>query len=67
MNRADPFFERDATGWQFINVANGHVDLNFNLVQQHRTRRCVSMPKSKQPEDTRYQAENSRIPPQSHY
>ncbi len=31
MNRADPFFDRDATGWQFINLANGHVDLNYTL------------------------------------
>jgi len=25
----NPFFERDATGWQFINIANGHVDLQY--------------------------------------
>ena len=26
MNRADPFFERDATGWQFIDVNTGRVE-----------------------------------------
>lgn len=31
MNRADPFHERDATGWQMINVNSGRVDLAFNL------------------------------------
>jgi 3',5'-cyclic AMP phosphodiesterase CpdA len=31
MNRADPFFERDATGWQVINVNTGRVDLAYNL------------------------------------
>ena len=31
MNRADPFFERDATGWQFINMHTGNVDLNYVL------------------------------------
>jgi 3',5'-cyclic AMP phosphodiesterase CpdA len=31
MNRADPFFERDATGWQMINVNTGRVDLAYNL------------------------------------
>ena len=31
MNRADPFFERDATGWQMININTGRVDLAYNL------------------------------------
>ena len=31
MNRADPFFERDATGWQFIDVHTGRVALKYNL------------------------------------
>jgi 3',5'-cyclic AMP phosphodiesterase CpdA len=31
MNRADPFFERDATGWQMINVNTGRVGLAYNL------------------------------------
>ena len=31
MNRADPFVERDATGWQFIDLHSGNVDLHYVL------------------------------------
>ncbi len=31
MNRADPFFERDATGWQFIDLHSGRADLSYTL------------------------------------
>lgn len=66
MNRADPFFERDATGWQFINVANGNVDLQYTLY--NNTSRLVRFnPKTKRPEDAAYQPENARIVPQSHF
>jgi len=66
MNRADPFFERDATGWQFINVANGNVDLQYTLY--NNTSRLVHFnPKTKRPEDAAYQPENARILPQSHF
>lgn len=66
MNRADPFFERDATGWQFINVANGHVDLHYLLPEN--TDRSVGFDKAvKKPVDAEYQSEGARIPPQSHF
>ncbi|MFA6162631.1 MAG: metallophosphoesterase [Methylobacter sp.] len=66
MNRADPFFERDATGWQFINMANGNVDLNFTL--DNNTSRVVRYnKKQKRPEDVVYQDEKARIVPQTHY
>ena len=66
MNRADPFFERDATGWQFINVASGKVDVHFNLYSN--TARTVAFnTKTGQPEDQEYQASDKRIPPQTHY
>jgi len=66
MNRSDPFFERDATGWQFINVANGHVDLNYLLPEN--TDRSVGFDKdAKNPVDKQYQSEGARIPPQSHF
>jgi len=66
MNRADPFFERDATGWQLINMANGNVDINFTLY--NNSERSVRFNKAnKQPEDSRYQEENARIPGQQHY
>jgi hypothetical protein len=66
MNRADPFFERDATGWQFINMGNGNVDMQFTLYDNND--RSVGFNKTnKRPEDKAYQDENSRIPPQNHY
>jgi 3',5'-cyclic AMP phosphodiesterase CpdA len=66
MNRADPFFERDATGWQFINVANGRVDLHYSL--DSNTSRTVAFNKAKKrPEDTLYASEAERITPQKHY
>jgi 3',5'-cyclic-AMP phosphodiesterase len=38
MNRADPFFERDATGWQFINLHTGRADVSYLLPNnQNRT------------------------------
>ena len=66
MNRADPFFERDATGWQFINLANGRVDLHYTLYSNNsRTVRFNTV--KKHPEDTVYQSKDARIPPQNHY
>ncbi|MDD5410569.1 MAG: metallophosphoesterase [Methylobacter sp.] len=66
MNRADPFFDRDATGWQFINLANGNADLNFTLY--NNTSRVVRYnEKQKRPEDVVYQDEKARIVPQTHY
>jgi 3',5'-cyclic AMP phosphodiesterase CpdA len=66
MNRADPFDERDATGWQFMNLNSGRVDLSFNLYANDS--RKVSFDHDKgHPVDTSYQDENARIPPQKHY
>ena len=31
MNRADPFFERDATGWELIDVNTGRVAMHYKL------------------------------------
>jgi len=66
MNRADPFSERDATGWQFINLASGNVDMHYNLYN-NASRTIAYNKKSGHPEDTGYQAEDKRIPPQNHY
>jgi 3',5'-cyclic AMP phosphodiesterase CpdA len=66
MNRADPFFERDATGWQFINMHSGRVDVHYQLPDN--TNRIVAFDEhSGKPIDTRYQDPASRIPPQKHY
>jgi 3',5'-cyclic-AMP phosphodiesterase len=66
MNRANPFFERDATGWQFIDVNTGRVTLKYNLYDN--TNRVVAFnAKTRQPEDTVYQDAKRRIAPQEHY
>lgn len=54
MNRADPFFERDATGWQMINVNSGRVDLAFNLYN-NKSRTVAFDPKRGHPVDTQLQ------------
>ncbi len=65
MNRADPFNERDATGWQLVDVHSGRVDVNFNLYGNQN--RSVKFNETKnQPEDTRYST-HSRTPAQKHY
>lgn len=66
MNRADPFFERDATGWQFINVQTGNVDASY-LLPDNQNRTVAFNPRARYPEDTKYQEPSSRIPPQTHY
>lgn len=66
MNRADPFSERDATGWQFVDVHSGRVELEYTLYDN--TNRRVGFNAAKgQPEDLSYQALARRIPPQTHY
>jgi 3',5'-cyclic AMP phosphodiesterase CpdA len=66
MNRADPFFERDATGWQFVDVHTGRVALKYNLYDN--TNRTVAWnPATGRPEDPAFQDPAKRIPPQVHY
>jgi 3',5'-cyclic AMP phosphodiesterase CpdA len=66
MNRADPFQERDATGWQFINMDTGNVDVHYQLPDNNK--RVVAFnKKSGRPEDTRYQDEANRTVTQRHY
>ncbi len=66
MNRADPFFERDATGWQFINTHTGDVDVHY-LLPDNRNRVVAFDAEAGHPVDAAYQSEKSRIPPQRHY
>ena len=65
MNRADPFFERDATGWQFIDVPAAVAAL-VQALQQHLAQGAFN-PRTGQPEDTVFQDPAKRIPPQDHY
>jgi Icc protein len=66
MNRADPFFERDATGWQLIDLDSGRVAMDYNLY--NNTNRVVAYdPKQGKPVDKKFQDPSNRIPPQTHY
>jgi Icc protein len=65
MNRADPFKERDGTGW-------GHLDLNDGVVHHYELwentpRTLREGGEMRSPEDTEYQDLAKRILPQSHY
>jgi 3',5'-cyclic AMP phosphodiesterase CpdA len=66
MNRADPFHERDATGWQFIDIATGHIAMTLNLFN-NRQRTVAFNPETGRPEDIDYQDPANRIPPQTHF
>jgi 3',5'-cyclic AMP phosphodiesterase CpdA len=66
MNRADPFFERDATGWQMIDMEDGRVAVRYNLYS-NKNRTVAYNPETGRPEDADYQDPNSRIAPQDHY
>jgi 3',5'-cyclic AMP phosphodiesterase CpdA len=66
MNRADPFNERDATGWQFMNMHSGRVDLEFNLY--NNTNRTVAFNEEKgHPEDTVFDDPDNRKSAQQHF
>ncbi len=65
-NRADPFFERDATGWQLLDIASGRAALRYELY--NNTNRTVGFnPETGQPEDSAFQDEQGRVAPQSHF
>jgi 3',5'-cyclic AMP phosphodiesterase CpdA len=66
MNRADPFFERDATGWQFIDMRNGKVGMHYQL-PDNKNRSVVFNSTAGKPQDVNYQDYGSRIPPQTQY
>lgn len=66
MNRADPFDERDATGWQYINMNSGRVTARYQL--QSNTNRTVAFnTKTNRPEDLSFQKPDARIEPQKHF
>ncbi len=66
MNRADPFHERDATGWQLIDVHTGRATLSYRLF--NNTDRVIR-PNSDtgMPEDAQLQDVASRVASQRHY
>lgn len=66
MNRADPFFERDATGWQFIDVHTGNVAMKYQL-PNNEDRAVAFNPSTGRPEDEEFQNPKNQRPPQAHY
>ncbi|MGE0761907.1 MAG: metallophosphoesterase [Bdellovibrionales bacterium] len=66
MNRADPFDERDATGWQYINMNTGRVAARYQLAS-NQNRTVAFNSKTGRPEDVSFQKPSSQIPPQTHY
>jgi 3',5'-cyclic AMP phosphodiesterase CpdA len=66
MNRADPFFERDATGWQMIDIADGRVAAEYNLYN-NQNRRVAFNHETGRPEDITFQDAANQVPPQEHY
>ena len=66
MNRGNPFFERDATGWQLIDLNSGRTAMRYNLY--NNTNRTVKYnPETGQPEDVQFQQPSSRVVPQIRY
>lgn len=66
MNRADPFFERDATGWQFIDVHTGRADVSY-LLPDNKNRTVAYSEKAGHPVDTGSRKTDERLPPQKHF
>jgi 3',5'-cyclic AMP phosphodiesterase CpdA len=66
MNRANPFHERDATGWQMLDLNSGRLTMRYSLF--NNTDRTVAYnPVTGRPEDKDFQNPARRIPPQEHY
>ncbi len=66
MNRADPFFERDATGWQFVNLHTGNIDVHYQLPDN--SPRVVAFDTARgHPVDRHHQDPAHRLPTQDHY
>lgn len=65
MNRADPFKERDGTGWGSVAFDGGSAH-HYEL-WENSPRTVKKTGKMKHPEDEKYQNPAERIPPQTHY
>ena len=64
MNRADPFHERDATGWQYIDIWNGNATEHF-VLPDNKPRSVGFDEKLGRPVDKMFAS--ASIPPQEHY
>lgn len=66
MNRADPFHERDATGWSFVNTETGKTEHNYQL-WNNENRQVYFDSTTGKPVDRKFQDEKNQILPQTHY
>ncbi len=66
MNRGDPFFERDATGWQLIDVNSGRIAARYQL-WDNDPRTVAFDHKQGRPVDLAFQEPTNRRPPQTHF
>ena len=66
MNRADPFKERDATGWSVLDLENGRVLNKFKL-WENKDRTLIYDEKLGYPADDQYQDPSKMIPSLEHY
>ena len=66
MNRADPFKERDATGWSVMNLENGRVTNHYKL-WENKDRILRYDEAQGHLIDQEYQDPSNRIQPQLHY
>ena len=66
MNRVDPFFERDGTGWQSVEVNAGRLSLQYHLAE-NRPRRVVFNPQTGAPEDQSFHDSATRASAQEPY
>ena len=67
MSRADPFKERDGTGWGKIDLTGGEKIAHHYELWENSQRTVKKDQKDKQPADTKYQDPKKRIPSQTHY
>ncbi len=66
MNRADPFKERDGTGWSYLDIQDGYPTQYYQL-WENAPRTVYYDPQLGYPVDRDYQDPARRIPPQEHY
>jgi len=59
MNRADPFFERDATGWQFVDMRSGKTAMDYQL-PDNQNRTIMFDAATGNPQDVKYQDHSRR-------
>jgi Icc protein len=66
MNRADPFHERDGTGWSFVNLDSGLEEKHYQL-WENKERIVAYDPSAGHPVDKEYLDSKKMIIPQEHY